>query len=283
MEHAALSKTQVFLANASLFYKDTCPEQARFLMRKQQLKGPALPGTVLCPFCFQWRRPGDYHVRLQPKCRPSVRIKKLLRKERTCKRLSSQEIKLLQRFRRASTVLMATCHICNKTSRQIGMNREFLGTLPKNTPVSRSKCRTPQSANKTTPKPNLHDKTPSRTPVSRSSECTSSSKSGSGKKSAFSRLKKLLMLEGSQKRVGLGPLVPMKGTLNASAYQDILDNFMLPTLWEQFGDGSFLFQHDCRHAKTWMIEFGVEELDWPAQSPDLNPIEYLWDELEQKL
>jgi len=44
---------------------------------------------------------------------------------------------------------------------------------------------------------------------------------------------------------GLGPLVPVKGTLNASAYQEILDNFMLPTLWKQFGDGPFLFQHDC--------------------------------------
>ena len=64
---------------------------------------------------------------------------------------------------------------------------------------------------------------------------------------------------------------------------------MLPTLWEQFGDGPFLFQHDCapvrkaRSIKTWMSEFGVEELDWPAQSPDLNPIEYLWDKLEQRL
>jgi len=27
----------------------------------------------------------------------------------------------------------------------------------------------------------------------------------------------------------------------------------------------------------------VEELDWPAQSPDLNPTEHLWDELEQRL
>ncbi|KAK1801388.1 hypothetical protein P4O66_023069, partial [Electrophorus voltai] len=56
-----------------------------------------------------------------------------------------------------------------------------------------------------------------------------------------------------------------------------------------FGDGPFLFQHDCapvhkaRYIKTWMSEFGVEELDCPAQSSGLNPIEHVWDELEWSL
>ncbi|KAI5621842.1 UPF0711 protein C18orf21-like, partial [Silurus asotus] len=163
------------------------------------VSGPVLPDSVLCPFCFQWRRPGEYRVRLRPKRRPSAQIRKLLRREQARKRLGSKEFKLLQRFRRASSVLMATCHTCNRTSRQIGMNRDFLGALPRNTPVSMSKCRTPQSANKVTPKPNVHDKTPSRTPVGRPFDCTSASKSGSGKKTAFSRLKKLLMLDSSQK------------------------------------------------------------------------------------
>jgi hypothetical protein len=31
------------------------------------------------------------------------------------------------------------------------------------------------------------------------------------------------------------------------------------------------------------VEIGVEELDWPAQSPNLNPIKHLWDDLECQL
>ena len=71
----------------------------------------------------------------------------------------------------------------------------------------------------------------------------------------------------------------MKGNLNATAYNYVLDYFVLPTLWQQFGEGPFLFQHDnapvhkARSIQKWLVEIGVEELYWPAQSPNLNPIE----------
>ena len=79
----------------------------------------------------------------------------------------------------------------------------------------------------------------------------------------------------------LGPLAPVTINLNASALQRHSR--------QQFGEGHFLFQHDnapvhkTRSIQNWFVEIGLEELDWQAQRPDLNPIEPLWDELERRL
>jgi hypothetical protein len=41
--------------------------------------------------------------------------------------------------------------------------------------------------------------------------------------------------------------------------------------------------HKARSIQKWFVEINVEELDWSAKSPELNPIKQLWDELERRL
>ncbi len=96
------------------------------------------------------------------------------------------------------------------------------------------------------------------------------------------------MIWAAMSSAGVGPLCFLKSTINAAIYQDILEHFMLSSADKLYGDADFIFQQDLAPAHTakgtsWFNDHGVTVLDWPANSPDLNPIDNLWGIVKRKM
>lgn len=68
---------------------------------------------------------------------------------------------------------------------------------------------------------------------------------------------------------GSSPGAEFVSLIPASSLQDILDNFVLSTLWGRFGDGLSLLERCCTPAQRgrsiWMRTFSAEEVDCMAQ------------------
>ncbi len=85
-------------------------------------------------------------------------------------------------------------------------------------------------------------------------------------------------------------LVPIAHRLNATAYLSIVADHIHPFMTTVYHLLMY-FQQDnapCHKAQIisdWFLEHDNEFtlLQWPPQSPDLNTIEHLWDEVEREI